>query len=112
MAHARALFIQCADFPFTQAKGIEFLHLVAQQIEPGMAIARRRLGRHAPVHQRQPGGVRGAYLADLRFELPEFIQQLALRVAAHQRLKFMLAVDVEQQLADPRAAPTPGRFGR
>ncbi len=44
--------------------------------------------------------VGGAHQPDLGFELAEFIEQFALRVAAHQRLEFVLAVDVEQQFAD------------
>ena len=55
--------------------------------------------------QAQPRGVRAVHLVDLRFVLAEGIEQFALRVAAHQRLEFVLAVDVEQLFADRRAAP-------
>ena len=93
----------------------------AQQIEPGVAVAGSRFDRDAPIHQRQPGRVRAVHPTHQRFELTEAIEQLALCFGAHQRLKFMLTVNVEQQLAhgaqhidrnalavDPGAAATVG----
>ena len=96
---AGAFLGQPGELLGAQLEGIEFLHLIAQQIEARMPVARSRFDGNAAVHQRQPRGVRGAHLADQRFKLAEAVEQFTLRGRAHQRLEFMLAMDVEQQLA-------------
>ncbi len=97
---ARALFDEGRELSFAELHGVQLLYLVAQQVEPGVPIAGGGFHRDTAVHQRQPGGVRGAHLAGERVELPETVEQFALRGGTHQGLKFVLTVNVEQQFAD------------
>jgi hypothetical protein len=81
---ALALLKQCCHFTFAQPHRVEFLHLVAQQVQARMPVAGGRLGRDTAVHEREPCRVRGAHQAHLRLELAEGVEQLALCTAAHQ----------------------------
>jgi hypothetical protein len=88
---AGPLLVEGGEFALAELHGLQLLHLVAQQVEAGVPIARRRFHRDAAVHQREPGGARGADLAAQRLEPAETVEQLALCGRAHRGLKFMLA---------------------
>jgi hypothetical protein len=93
-----ALFVERGELTADQRQRIEFLHLMAQQIEARMAVTGGRLDFEGLAHQRQPPGVGAPDLGGQGLEPTKTVDQLPLRCGADQGLEFMLAMDVDQQL--------------
>ena len=95
-----ALLDKGLRFAGGEAEGLELADLVAQELEPCAAVARHR-GKRIPLRAVLPPR-RGERLdfARERARNAMGIDDLALRVAADERLEFLLAVDVDQELAE------------
>ena len=87
------------DFTRLQPQRRQLLHLVAQQLEPRVAVACLAVELERAIEQPEPDTVRDAHLADERGELAVAVEQLALRGTSGQGLKFVLAVDVDEDVA-------------
>src|SRR5262249_488399 len=82
-----------------ELQGFELAHLVAQQLEFRIAIARLALERERAVEELEPDAMRDPDLTDARGERAVAIEQLALRRAAREGLEFVLAVDIDEDAA-------------
>ena len=83
-----------------QVQGLEFLGLVAQQFQLGgwpRPVALQRLQGLAGAIQARAGL---AYRDPFRLVVAEVVEQLALHVGAQQQLVLVLAVNVQQLLAE------------
>ncbi len=96
-----ALVEECLGLASAEPECLELADLVAQQLEasrcgpapgPRAGSARGSHARHSPA---SCGDARGQSRGDA-----VVVDDLALRVARDQRLEFLLAVDVDQQLAE------------
>src|SRR4029077_10996601 len=90
------LFGERLGFSRLELQRPQLLHLVAQELELRVAIARLALERKRAIEELEPHPVRDADLADGRRKGTVAIEQLALRGAAGEGLKLMLAVDIDQ----------------
>ena len=88
-----------ATSPSLELKRLELAHLVAQQVEPRVPVARLAFEIEHAIEQPDPHAMGDPHLADERIVPAEVIEQLALRGAARQRLEFVLAVDVDEDVA-------------
>ena len=93
--------------------GFELAQLIAQQVQPRIAVFRRAFQR---LEFAAAGAVAFEQLprrcSSRRGVAQAFIEQLALRGAAHQMLEFLLAVDFDQDtppVPAKLAAAPPGR---
>jgi hypothetical protein len=95
-----ALLEKGLRFAGCEARGLELADLVAQKLEPCAAVAGHR-GKRVPLLTVLPPR-RGERLdfARERARNAMGIDDLPLHVAAHKGLEFLLAVDVDQELAE------------
>src|SRR5581483_7363367 len=82
-----------------QLQGIQLGDLVTQRFEFGVAIACLGFNLQCAVQELEPDAMSNSDLAGRLLEAAESIQQLALRGRPGERLKFVLPVDVDQDVA-------------
>jgi hypothetical protein len=95
---SRALIDERGELAVLEIERSELAHLIPQQIEAGLAIRRARLELEHPVQQLQPDAVGDRDLLGERLGAGVRVEQLTLRGRPHQRLEFVLTVDVDQRL--------------
>ncbi len=96
IGQASALFVESAHLTIGELQRIELAHLIAQQLEASVPVARQALELDHPIELAEPDAVRDLHLAHHRIVTPEVIDELALRGAARQRLEFVLAMDIDE----------------
>src|SRR5207302_1283610 len=81
------------------AIALELLRLVAQELQPRVAVARLAFELERTVEEPEPRPMRDADLGGELGERAVLVEQHALRGAARQGLELMLAMDIDEQLA-------------
>src|SRR5215469_3819689 len=82
-----------------ELQGFELAHLVTQQLELRIAIARLALERECAVEELEPDAMCDPDLTDACVQRAVAIEQLALRGAAGEGLEFVLPVDIDEDAA-------------
>ena len=75
------------------------MDLILQQLELRIAVASFALELEGAVQQLEPHPIGDSYLSRERLESTVTVEQLALRRAAHERLEFVLTVDIDEDVA-------------
>ena len=94
-----ALLGELLDFTVLQLQGGQLVNLILQQLELRIAVARFALELEGAVQQLEPHPIGDSYLSGEWLELAVTVEQLALRRAAHERLEFVLTVDIDEDVA-------------
>src|ERR1700722_3493040 len=95
----RALLDQARYFALFELQGVQLLRLVPQQLEFRVAITRLGLQVQCSVENLEPDAMSDAHLRCERFVFAIAVEQVPLRGAAHERLEFVLPVDVDENVA-------------
>ena len=95
----RALLAERLDLARPELEGLELLRLVAQELQPRVAVARLAFELERTVEQPEPRPMRDADLGGELGERAVLIEQHALRGAARQGLELVLAMDIDEELA-------------
>ena len=99
VGHAGGLLGQTCELAGGQAQRGELLGLIAQQGQSRVAVPCLRFQLQGRIQQFQPHPVGNPDFPDGGFVAAVGVEQFALAGAAGQSLEFMLAVDVEQDVA-------------
>src|SRR5437763_6060411 len=94
-----ALLAERLDLARPELEGLELLRLVAQELQPRVAVARLAFELERTVEEPEPRPMRDADLGGELGERAVLVEQHALRGAARQGLELMLAMDIDEQLA-------------
>ena len=95
-----ALLEQLRELAVLHVERFELADLELHELGARVAVAHAALEIERAVQQREPHALQPRDLAGEPFEAARGVEQLALRGRAHERLEFVLAVDVDQQYAD------------
>src|SRR5262249_36120322 len=95
----RTLLDEAVELAVLELQGAQLGYLVTQQFQLRLAVARLALQLQGPIQQSEPHAMRDSNLPDRRLETPVLIEQLALRGWPCQGLELVLAVYVDQDVA-------------
>src|SRR5580704_10212219 len=96
----RTLQGQVFELGWPKLQRLQLARMMLQEFEPRLELVRPPLQGESAIQDLKPHAMRNADLRGERFEAPEAIEELALRACAHERLKFVLAVNVDEDVAD------------
>jgi len=91
----RTLLGQLFELRGRKLQGLKLALLMSQKIDARVAVARAAFQIERAIHDLKPDAMRDADLARQGVEPPEAIEQLTLGGAPHERLKFVLAMNVD-----------------
>src|SRR5204863_113436 len=94
-----AFLAERLDLARPELEGLELLRLVAQELQPRVAVARLAFELERTVEEPEPRPMRDADLGGRLGERAVLVEQHALRGAARQGLELMLAMDIDEELA-------------